>query len=204
MRDDSSQSSRAVYMSISRDASLSFSRDTAYRAFGDPALAYSPRRPFEDFSRDPPSIGSRPATPYADILKEVLRTVHMPDLMVRGLPPPSSPWELLPDDPQDNQSVALALDDHIIQELLKAFKAPEPRTKLVKQNSPVPYSTGVIPEVLQGTSTGRTSTGHQQRQRIRSCCHGHRPLQGRRGLIRSFHGHIPYELACFSTGTIFL
>ena len=90
-RDDSSQSSRPAYMSISRDASLSFYPDATYRAFGDPALASSPRRPFEDFSRDPPSIGSRPATPYADVLKEVLQTVHMPDLMVRGLPPPSSP-----------------------------------------------------------------------------------------------------------------
>ncbi len=122
-------------MSDSRDASLSFSRDAACRAFGDPALASSPRRPFKDLARDPPSIDSRPATPYADILKEVFQTVHMPDLMVWGLPPPSSPWAVLPDDPQDNRSVALALDDHILQELLDAFKAPEPRTKLVKQNS---------------------------------------------------------------------
>ncbi len=59
----------------------------------------------------------------------------MPDLLVRGLPPPMSPWALLPDDPQDNRSVALALDDHILQELLDAFKAPEPHTRLVEQNS---------------------------------------------------------------------
>ncbi len=136
MRDiDSSRSSRAAFMIHSQDGSLSFSRDAAYRAFGDPALASSPRRPFKDFSRDPPSIGSRPATPYADILREVLRTVHMPDLIFRGLLPPSSPWAQLPDDPQDNRSVALALDDHILQELHDAFKAPEPRTKLVEQNS---------------------------------------------------------------------
>ena len=121
-------------MSTSQDASFNYSPD-AYRAIGDPALASSPRRTFEDFSRDPLSIGSRPSTPYADILREVLRTVHMPDLMIRGLPPPSSPWALLPDDPQDNRSVALALDDHILQESLEAFKAPEPRTKLVEQNS---------------------------------------------------------------------
>ncbi len=31
--------------------------------------------------------------------------------------------------------MALALDDHILQELLEAFKAPETRTKLVEQNS---------------------------------------------------------------------
>ncbi len=41
----------------------------------------------------------------------------------------------MPDEPQDNRSVALALDDHILQELLKAFKAPEPCSKLVEQNS---------------------------------------------------------------------
>ncbi len=59
----------------------------------------------------------------------------MPDLLVRGLLPPMSPWALLPDDPQDNQSVALALDDHIVQELLDTFKALEPHTRLVEQNS---------------------------------------------------------------------
>ncbi len=42
---------------------------------------------------------------------------------------------LLPDDPQDNRLVALALDDYILQELLDAFKAPEPRTRLFEQNS---------------------------------------------------------------------
>ena len=31
--------------------------------------------------------------------------------------------------------MALALDDHILQELLDAFNAPEPRSKLVEQNS---------------------------------------------------------------------
>ena len=31
--------------------------------------------------------------------------------------------------------MALALDDHILQELLDAFKAPEPRTRLVEQIS---------------------------------------------------------------------
>ncbi len=98
-------------------------------------MTSSPKHSFEDFSRDPPSIGSRPVTPYADILKGVLCTVHMPALLVRGLPPPSSPWALMPDEPQDNRSVALALDDHILQELLDAFKAPEPRAKLVEQNS---------------------------------------------------------------------
>ena len=42
-----------------------------------------------------------PQAPYADILREVLRAVNMPDILVRGLPP-SSPWALLPDEPQDN------------------------------------------------------------------------------------------------------
>ncbi len=46
-----------------------------------------------------------------------------------------SPWAQLPDDPQDNRSVALALNDHILQELLDTFKALEPRTRLVEQNS---------------------------------------------------------------------
>ena len=112
-------------------------------------MASSPRRPFEDFSRDPPLIGTRPATPYTDILKEVPRTVHMPDLLVQGLPPPSSPWALLPDDPQDNQSVALALDDHILQELLNAFKAPEPHTKLVEQNSSFHIPQAIYPKFFK-------------------------------------------------------
>ncbi len=98
-------------------------------------MTSSPRRPFEDFSRDPTSIGLRPATPYADILQEFLRAVNMPDLLVRGLPPLSAPWALLPDKPQDNRSVALALDDHILQELFDAFKAQEPCTRLIEQNS---------------------------------------------------------------------
>ncbi len=98
-------------------------------------MTSSPKHSFEDFTRDAPSIGLRPATPYADILTGVLCTVGVPDLLVQGLPPSSSPWALMPDEPQDNQSVALALDDHILQELLDAFKAPEPRSKLVEQNS---------------------------------------------------------------------
>lgn len=70
-----------------------------------------------------------------DLLREMLRVVQMPDMLVRGLPPPTSPWALLPDGPQGSQTVALALDDHIRQELLDAFRAPEPRTRLVNQTS---------------------------------------------------------------------
>ncbi len=132
LRDDASQALRDAYQGFFREPS---SRGTASRGFGDPSRTSSPMHSFEDFSMDARSIGSRPVTPYADILKGVLRTVGMPDLLVRGLPPPSSPWALLPDEPQDNRSVALALDDHILQELLDAFKAPEPRVKLVEQTS---------------------------------------------------------------------
>ncbi len=146
---DSLQSTRAAFLGESRDASLNVSRGAMYQDFGDPNMASFPRRPFEDFSKDPPSIGSRPATLYVDILWEVLRTVSMPDLLVRGLPPPSSPWALLPDEPQDNWSVALALDDHILQELLNAFKAPEPRTRLVEQNSSFRISQALYPKFFK-------------------------------------------------------
>ncbi len=42
---------------------------------------------------------------------------------------------LLPDKPQGSQAVALGLDDHILLEMLEAFKAPEPRTCLMDQSS---------------------------------------------------------------------
>ncbi len=73
----------------------------------------------------------------------------MPDLMVRGLPPPLSPWALLPDDPQDNRSVALGLDHHILQELLDAFKALEPRIRLVEQNSSFPIPQALYPKFFE-------------------------------------------------------
>ncbi len=50
---DSLQSTRAAFFGVSRDASFNISRGTAYQDFGDPNLASSPRRPFEDFFRDP-------------------------------------------------------------------------------------------------------------------------------------------------------
>ncbi len=115
------QSTSATFLGESRDTSFNLSQGTVLRDLGDPSLASSPRCPFKDSCMDAPSIGSSPATPYADLLREVLRTVHMPDLLVRGLPPPTSPWALLPDDPQDNQSVALDLDDHILQDLLDSL-----------------------------------------------------------------------------------
>ncbi len=65
----------------------------------------------------------------------MLRLLNLPDLLVHGPPPSSSPWDLLPDDPQSNQSVALAFDDHMLAVLLDVFKAPEPRVKLVEQTS---------------------------------------------------------------------
>ncbi len=150
----SSQSIRATFLGDSRDASLNLSRGAGYRDFEVPSLTSSPRRLYQDFPRDAPSIGSRPVTPYADILKEVLRVVHMPDLLVQGLPPPSSPWALLPDNPQDNWSVALAPDDHILQELLDAFKAPEPRSKLVEQNSSFRIPQALYPKFFRAPPLG--------------------------------------------------
>ncbi len=45
---DSLQSTRAAFLGESRDASLNVSRGAVYRDFGDPNMASSPRRPFED------------------------------------------------------------------------------------------------------------------------------------------------------------
>ncbi len=97
------------------------------RDFGEPHQASSPKR-FIDASSSKPSIS------YADLLREVLRLVDLPDLLVHGPPPSASPWDRLPDNPQSNQSVALAFDDHMLTVLLDAFKAPEPRLKLVDQS----------------------------------------------------------------------
>ncbi len=82
------QSVRAAF--LGRDASLNLSRGAALRDFEDPPLTSSPRHLYQESSRDVPSIGSRPVALYADILKGLLRTVCMPDLLIRGLPPPSS------------------------------------------------------------------------------------------------------------------
>ena len=61
----------------------------------------------------------------------------------------SSPWALLPDEPQDNQSVALALDNHILQELLDAFKVSDPRTRLVEQNSSFHFLQALYPKFFK-------------------------------------------------------
>ncbi len=63
----------------------------------------------------------------------LLGSVHMPDLLVQGLPPP--PWPILPEETQGSQMVALAFSDHVLKELLEAFKAPEPHLRLVDQTS---------------------------------------------------------------------
>ncbi len=88
---------------------------------GYPPCVSPPRRLFEHSSRSTPSLGLRTDTPYADLLREVLRAVNMSGLLVRDLPPPASVWALLPDEPQSRLGMALALDDHILQEMLEAF-----------------------------------------------------------------------------------
>ncbi len=70
----------------------------------------------------------------------------MPDFLVRGLPTPASPWALLLDEPQSGQSAALAFDDHILQEMLEAFKAPEPKARLVDSNSPFCVPQAIYPK----------------------------------------------------------
>ncbi len=59
-----------------------------------------------------------------DLLREAHRVVNMSGILIRGLPPPVSPWALLPDEPQGSPVVILALYDHIRHEMLEAFKAP--------------------------------------------------------------------------------
>ncbi len=98
-----------------------------------------------------PSLGSRPDLSYGDILKEVLRAIHMPDLLVRGLTTPVSPWALLPDEHQSTQSVALAFDPHILQEMLDAFRAPEPKACLVDANSPFRFPQAIYPKLFKAT-----------------------------------------------------
>ncbi len=106
------------------------------RDFGEPYQESSPKCPIDASCRDIPNqLGIKPSISYTDLLKEVLQLVNLPDLLVHGSPPSSSPWDLLLDDPQSNQSVALAFDDHMLAVLLDAFKAPEPRIKLVEQSS---------------------------------------------------------------------
>ncbi len=78
--------------------------------------------------------------------------------------------------------MALALDDHILQELLDAFKALEPRTKLVEQNSyfcvpqtlyPKFFKAPPLDEQVLATSNARGS----------SYSYCHRPSQGRRSFV---------------------
>ncbi len=45
--------------------------------------------------------------------------------------------------------MALALDDHMLQELLEAFKAREPRTKLVEQNSQFHFPQVLYPKFFK-------------------------------------------------------
>ncbi len=44
----------------------------------------------------------------------------MSGLLVRGLPP-ASVWAMLPDEPQGSLGMAVAWDDHILQEMLEDF-----------------------------------------------------------------------------------
>ncbi len=75
-----SLSSRSTYLGGSRDDSRS-SRGSFLQEVGDPPYSSSPRR-LLDTLRDIPSLGSRPELSCDEILKEVLRAIQMPDLLV--------------------------------------------------------------------------------------------------------------------------
>ncbi len=87
--------------------------------------------------------------PYAALLKEILRAVNLSDLLVQGPPPPVLPWAILPVESQGRQSMALAFDDHILKDILDAFKAPEPCLRLVDQTSQYRVPQAIYPRFIK-------------------------------------------------------
>ena len=79
---------------LSFDASREASRlESGPRDFGEPYQESSPKRRVDASSGDIPNqLGIKPSISYVDLLKEVLRLVNLPDLLVHGPPPSSSPW----------------------------------------------------------------------------------------------------------------
>ncbi len=72
---------------------------------------------------------------YPEVLRQVLRSLNLDHLLVEGPPPSTSPWSLQPEEPQGSHGASLALDDHILMEILNAFQVPEPKSRIVDHSS---------------------------------------------------------------------
>ncbi len=95
---------------------------------------------------------STPRLPYSNLLRQVLHSLGLGHLLVEG-PPPTSPWVVLPNEPQSSEfstaGTALALHDYILSEFLDAFKVPETRTRLVDHTSQFRIPPNIYPKLFK-------------------------------------------------------